>query len=529
MNAKDSILRILRRIVPDAKEGDVVVPDGQAAHYSTTIAFRLAKEQGKSPAAVAAVLVRDIKERAPRGFFEKVEAAGPGFVNFYLTPSALNAGLMGILKLGRRYGASKAAAGSKVQVEFVSANPTGPLTLANGRGGFLGDVLGNVLRLAGAKVEKEYYVNDTGHQVLTLGQSIIAALGIIPDEESFYKGEYVKDWAKKNAALVKRLQKDPMALGERAAKDFLGLIKKAVGEKAGIRFDRYTSEKAVHKAKMPQKAMEIFKKAGFIYESEGAVWLKTTAFGDDKDRVLVTSDGNPTYFLSDAGHYLETQKRGFSEKINILGPDHYGYVKRIQSVAKILGFKRSEVIITQAIRLMKDGTEFKMSKRKGNFLTFEDLVDEVGLDVARFFFLMISPSTHMDFDMGLAKERSVKNPIYYVQYAYVRAKGILKKAGAVRPDSKDLGLLDTPEDQVLIRALLEFPDLIEETARDYQAHRLARYAIDLARDFQQFYEKERIIGEAGDVKGARLALVRATATVLENLFVVLGISAPKKM
>ena len=529
MSAKDTILKMLRKIVPDLREADVVVPEGQTAHYATTVAFRLAKEQGKSPAAVAAILARDIKESAPKGFFEKVEVAGPGFVNFSLTPAALNAGLAGILKSGKKYGASKAAAGRNVQVEFVSANPTGPLTLANGRGGFLGDVLGNVFRLAGAKVEKEYYVNDTGHQVLTLGQSILAAAGIIGDEESFYKGEYVRDWAQKNATLVRKMQKDPMALGERAAKDFLGLIKKAVGDKARIRFDRYTSEKAVHKAGLPQKAMEIFRKAGYVYESDGAVWLKTTSFGDDKDRVLVTSAGEPTYFLSDAGHYLETKKRGFEEKINILGPDHYGYVKRIQSVAKILDFKRSEVVITQAIRLMKDGTEFKMSKRKGNFITFEDLVDEVGLDVARFFFLMLAPSTHMDFDMGLAKERSNKNPVYYVEYAYVRAKGILKKAGAVKLNAKFLALLDTPEDQRLVRALLEFPGIIEATAGDYQVHRLTRYAIDLARDFQQFYEKERIIGEAGDVKSARLALVRATAVVFEGLFSVLGISAPKKM
>jgi arginyl-tRNA synthetase len=529
VSVKDTILKILKKIAPGSGEADIYVPENQGAHYATNIAFRLAKEQGKNPAAIAAALARDVKENAPAGFFAKVEAAGPGFVNFYLTSAALNAGLLIILKEKGRFGAGKSSRKDKIQVEFVSANPTGPLTLANGRGGFLGDVLGNVLKLSGAKVEKEYYVNDTGHQILTLGRSIAAALGLIPDEEAFYKGDYVKEWAREHSALVRKMRNDPVALGERAARDFLGLIKTAVGKKAGIKFDRFTSEKAIHAAKFPQRALELFRKGGWVYESDGATWLKTTAFGDDKDRVLITSEKLPTYFLADAGHYLETKKRGFDVKINILGPDHYGYVKRIQAVAKILGFKRSEVIITQVIRLMKGGQEFKMSKRKGEFVTFEDLVSEVGADVARFFFLMISPTTHMDFDMSLAKERSAKNPVYYVQYAYVRTKSILKKAGAARINPQTLNLLNTAEDQKLIRQLLEFPAVIEATAKDYQVHRLARYGLDLARDFQQFYEKEHVIGEAKDIKNARLALVQATAIVLQNLFAVLGISAPSKM
>ncbi len=528
MSAKATLLKILKKIAPGAGAADIYVPDNWDAHYATNIAFRLAKEQGKNPAAIAAALARDAKENAPAGFFAKVEAAGAGFVNFYLTPAALNADLLLILKAREKFGAGKYKK-EKIQLEFISANPTGPLTLANGRGGFLGDVLGNVLKLAGATVEKEYYVNDTGNQIMTLGWSMIAALGLIPAEETFYKGDYIKEWARQHSPLVKKMQGDPMALGERAARDFLGLIKKAVGQKAGIKFDRFTSEKALHAAGWPQKALALFRKGGWVYERDGAVWLKTTAFGDDKDRVLITSEKMPTYFLADAGHYLETKKRGFGVKINILGPDHYGYVKRIQAVAKILGFRQSEVIITQAIRLMKDGQEFKMSKRKGAFVTFEDLVNEVGTDVARFFFLMLSPTTHMDFDMGLAKEHSAKNPVYYIQYAYVRAKSVLKKGGKVKATPKTLALLDTAEDQRLIRQLLEFPAVIEATSRDYQVHRLARYGLDLAKDFQQFYEKERVLGEAQDLKNARLVLVQATAIVLKNLFAVLGISAPSKM
>ncbi len=541
------------------------------------------RETAVSPHEIAEEIAGKLRKNS-ENIFEKIEVAGGGFINFWLKPEVLYEELKEILEQKDGYGAtsdrrhsdkrhgdtatqrhltgdtatydtatfdrrppqSGARQTTKIQVEFVSANPTGPLTLANGRGGFLGDVLANVLEMTGYEVEREYYINDVGGQILTLGKSILAANGIIADAEEFYKGEYVKEWAKKNKKIVLKLKDKPMKIGQMAAKDFLKSIKKVLEKKAGIAFDKWTSEeKEIHKKKLAEKALEIFKQKGFVYEKDGAVWLKTTEFQDDKDRVLITSAGLPTYFLADGGHYLETIKRGYKRKINILGPDHYGYVKRIQAVAKILDFEKSEVIITQALRLTENGKEVKMSKRKGQFITFEELVDEVGADVARFFFLMVSHNSHMDFDMALAKEKSNKNPVYYTQYAFVRCASILRKipnshayngqAGKLQitnkskiPNSK-LSALNTNEDIKLMLHLSQFSEVIEDTANDYQAHRLTRYAVELARVFHNFYEKERIIGESKDLAEARLVLVQATKIVFENLFGILGISVPEKM
>ncbi len=530
MGIRSNITAIVAKAVPKGTVFDVRVADEhQGAHYATTVAFQLAKTEKKNPREIAAHIADDIRKKAPKGFLEKVEVAGPGFINFSVSNKTLGEELKRILSEKKKYG-TLSILKKKIQLEFISANPTGPLTLANGRGGFLGDALGNVLQRAGARVEREYYVNDTGNQVLILGKSILATEGVIPDSEEYYKGDYVKEWADKHRALIEKMKGKPLALGERAAKDFLGLIKTAVQKKARIKFDRFTSEKQVHTSGLVKKVSALFKRKNFVFEDDGAMWLKTTAFGDDKDRVIVTKEGNPTYFLADAGHYLETKQRGFNTKINILGPDHYGYVARIQAVAKILGFKESTVLVTQAIRLMEKGELVKMSKRKGKFVTFEELVNEVGVDVARFFFLMIAPETHMDFDLTLAKERSQKNPVYYVQYAYVRAKNILTKMKiTTAPKNFDIMKLTTSQDVNLIRELARFPEIIEDAARDYGVHRLTRYASELAKTFHNFYEAERVAGEEKKIRDARVALVTATCIVFENLFSTIGISAPKKM
>lgn len=386
-----------------------------------------------------------------------------------------------------------------------------------------------MLTAAGHEVEREYYVNDAGNQVRTFGLSLIANAGLIPFEENFYKGEYVKEWALSHGAIVKRLKNDPEKLGATAAQDFLKLIKIAVEKKAGIHFDRYTSEKRdVHDKNYIEKTLLLFKKLGVTYEQDGALWLKTTDYGDDKDRVLITSEKTPTYFLADAGHYLETKKRGFDGKILILGPDHYGYVSRIQAAAKMVGLSTSDVIITQAVLLMRGGKEAKMSKRKGVFVTFGELVDDVSADAARFFFLMISPDTHMDFDIELAKEKSLKNPVFYAQYAYVRAMGILAKTHMKR-GKIDFTPLSTEEDSNLMLKLAEFPEILEDAAEDYAIHHITKYVLELAKVFHNFYEKERVSGVPDDVAQARLQLVHGTATVLKNAFAILGVSAPKKM
>lgn len=525
---RERIQAILETMYPGHGPFEVAVPEhAEKGHYSTNAAFALSKKEKKPPMAIAEQLADELAKKG-KGLIERVGAAKPGFVNIWLTHDALTEELETILKKKETYGAGPKNK-SKIQVEFISANPTGPLTLANGRGGFLGDVLSNVLAFSGTDVEREYYVNDTGNQVLTFGKSLLAAAGHMPDEEDFYKGEYIAEWAKENADFITKHKNEPESVGERAAEDFLGLIKQTIEKKSGIRFDRYTSEKNdIHKKGYPEKALAILKKEGMVYENEGAVWLKTSDHGDDKDRVLITGEKTPTYFLADSGHYLETKERGFTGKINILGPDHYGYVARIQAAAKILGLTDSRVIITQAVRLMKKGEEVKMSKRKGSFVTFEELVDEVGADAARFFFLMIATETHMDFDLALAKERSVKNPVFYAQYAYVRGKNIRTKTD-IPKGKPDWNLLATEDDNTLIRALVEFPEIIADTAADFQVHRLTRYASRLARIFNGFYEREHVAGERPELLLARLGLVDATVQVFENLFGLLGISKPEKM
>lgn len=523
------ITDVIQKAVGGECECSVEIPENSAlGHYATNAAFRLAATRKRPPLEIAKELATRISAEDKSGFFERVEVAPPGFINFWLSRKTLFAELRGILKSGAKYGNSRIGAGRKIQLEFVSANPTGPLTLANGRGGFLGDALSAVLSGAGFKVEREYYVNDTGNQILVLGKSLLAAGRLAPDEPHFYKGSYIGAWAKRNKSFLKKSADNPFRVGQKAAKDFLSFIKKTL-EKGGVRFDRWTSEENhIHKKGYVKKALEIFKKSGFVYEKDGALWLKTTSFGDDKDRVLVTKDGFTTYFLGDAGHYLETKKRGFSKKINILGPDHYGYVRRIQAAAKIVGLEDSVVLITQAVRLMRGGKEVKMSKRSGQFVTFEELLEEVNVDAARFFFLMHAPEAHMDFNLDLAKEKSLKNPVYYVQYAYVRTKSILRKAGSIKRRPA-LGLLNSESEAELIRKLIQLPDVILKTAEDYRAHRLPEYALAVARALHNFYEKERVIGEDKDTTSARLALVSATRSVLERVLRLMGAGLPDKM
>ncbi|MEK7512633.1 MAG: arginine--tRNA ligase [Patescibacteria group bacterium] len=525
---REIVRQALAEIVPEGIDSNVTVPDHEAhGEYSTNVAFALAKREGGSPEKRAEELAAKLRERGT--LFREVRVEKPGHLNFWLAPDLLRAEVASILAEGVRYGRRKAAPPKKIQVEFISANPTGPLTLANGRGGFLGDVIANILEAQGHEVEREYYVNDTGNQVVTLGKSILAAAGLIPQEETFYKGDYLKEWALAHRSEATFYKDDPHALGRIAARDFLHVTKSVIEGKANILFNRYTSEfDDIHAKGYAEKVLALFRLKGTVYEKDGATWLRTTEFGDDKDRVLKTKDGVPTYFLADAGHYLETVERGFTTKVNILGPDHYGYVARIQAAAKLVGLADSTVIITQAVRLVEGDAEVKMSKRKGTFITFNELLASVPPDAARFFFLMISADSHLDFDLSLAKERSMKNPVYYVEYAYVRATNILKNAGA-GPAAPDLSPLSTPDDLRLIRTLARFPEALEDTAADYRAHRLTRYAMDLARTFHDWYEKERVVGEVPAVFAARRALVLATHSVLGNLFSLIGISAPEEM
>ncbi len=486
--------------------------------YATNVAFRLAGERHQAPLVIAQELAKALSNNS---LFSKVEAVAPGFVNFWMSDTVLNDGLKSINTLKKKYGNSKADTVKKINIEFVSANPTGPLTMANGgRGGFYGDVLANVLVKVGHKVTREYYVNDAGNQVKTLGESILAELGAAEPAETHYKAGYVKELASTLKKFKKLSAED---IGKKAAAILLKQIQASL-KKSGIKYNVFFSEDTnLRKKKELEKTLEKLRARNLTEKKDGAEWLG--------DNVLIKSDGQPTYFLADlAYHYDKFIKRKFDIAIDIWGADHHGYIARMKKGVEAIAVdpKRLEILITQLVRLMKDGEEVKMSKRTGNFITLDELVEEVGLDAARFFFLMHSLDTHMDFDMNLAKERSQKNPVYYAQYAYVRCLNIVAKAKVAK--KKNVGkLVISPANRQLILELLKLPDLISQTAIDYQAHRLAQYALAIARALHIFYEKERVIEADGSVNSARLALVDTSRIVLENLFNVIGISKPKKM
>ena len=546
---------IVRKIALDFKDGILVEVPGNREHgdYTSNVAFCLAKFLHKSPSATADELVKKIKKisaftevSADKKEFSKIEAKN-GFINFFLSPECLRHQLKEILEKKDKYGESNVKGQmSSVNVEFISANPTGPLTIGNGRGGFYGDTLVNILESQGYKVMREYYINDRGEQILTLGRSIKKAQGshsLIPGieefappwrgegripgigavEENLYRGDYINDLAKQ----VNRNLSVEEA-GQKAIELILKTYIRPVIRRLGIKFDNWFSEKSLYKGSKYGEIMEDLMRRDFIYEKDGATWMKTSQLGDSKDRVLIKKDGSETYFLSDILYHFDKFKiRKFDKVIDIWGADHHGYAPRLKAALKALGLPEDnlEIIITQLVRLVKNGKEVKISKRAGVFIKLEELIDEVGLDAARFFFLMYSPNTHMDFDMKLAKERSEKNPVYYVQYAHARISSILRKARL----KSNFKLMKNDAELNLVRKLVEYPEILSDIAVNYEVHRLPRYALELAREFHNFYEKYRVITEDKSLTSARLGLVTATKIVLANALNLMGIKAPNKM
>jgi arginyl-tRNA synthetase len=487
--------------------------------YSTNVSLQIAKIIKKKPLDIANILA-DKLIGAPDSFFEKVEAVAPGFINFFISKDYLQEQVKEILKQKEKFGTSKIGNGQKTNVEFISANPTGPLTLGNGRGGFCGDVLANVLDKAGYKVTREYYINDRGEQIIKLGHSVLR------DEQAVYKGDYINDLRKKIKG------NDPEKIGEKAANIILTKMIKPAIKRMGIGFDVWFSEKSLYVKKAVDKAIDYLSENRFTYKSEGAVWFKCKEFGDDKDRVLVRKDGVETYFASDIAYLKNKIERGFDNIIIFLGADHYGYVARLKAAAEVLGFDKDnlDAIVMQMVRLFENGKEVKMSKRTGNYITLDELFDEVSLDVARFFFLTRSSNTHLNFDLNLAKEQSAKNPVYYVQYAHARICSILKKSKTKNTAGKqNVKLLNHQTELNLIKQLIKLPEVIEDTAKDYQVQRLPHYAVELADAFHQFYENCRVITEDKNLSQARLSLVLAVKIILKDTLDLMGISAPAKM
>ncbi len=489
--------------------------------YSTTLAFVLAKKLEKKPEEIGQFLKSEIEKEK---VFEKVEVVKPGFVNFFLSREYLQEKLKEILKEGEKFGRAKKRKGKKVQVEFISANPTSQLHIGNGRGAFFGDVLANVLEMAGFDVEREYFINDakTNTQIRLLGQT---ALG----KGTAYLNEYLKEKIKKLQSKLKKIS-DEREAGYLLAQEIQKDNKKFIETKLKIKFDNWVSEEKLYKIGKVKKVYEILKKEGLVYKKEGAEWLKISAFGAPKDEVIIRRDGNPTYFLSDIAYHKDKFERGYHKIINIWGADHQGHVPKIKAIAKIFGFRGElEILISQLVRL-KGGQ--KMSKRKGEIVTLEELIDEVGLDVARFFYLTKSLDSQMEFDLELAKEQSEKNPVYYIQYAHTRICGILRKCKKIelkKSDLRNLKFLNHPSEINLIKQLIRLPEIVEDTAKDYQIQRIPQYALDLASSFHHFYKECRVLEEKENLKKARLFLCLATKTVLKNVLNLMGISAPKKM
>lgn len=487
--------------------------------YTTNIALIAAKSAGMNPRALAECIVKELA--LPE--IAKTEIAGPGHINFYLSDAAYSESLAHISKEGGRYGNSMQGDGEKVNNEFISANPTGPLHLGNGRGGFYSDSLARVMKKAGYDVTNEYYVNDAGEQVMKLGHSVRK------DSEAVYGGEYID-------RLAERLkdESDVRTAGEKGAVIVLEeMIKPIVQDTMRVHFDVWTSEKKLIEDGYVEKALEILKEKKLTFEQDGALWLRTTEFGDDKDRVLVKGDGSKTYFASDAGYILNKMERGFTMLIETWGADHHGYINRFRAVARALGFTGEiHFLIVQLVKLVKDGVEVRMSKRAGNVVAIDELIEKVGHDVVRFFFLMYSPDTHMNFDLGLAEERSEKNPVYYVQYAFARLASIERKAAemGLAVSIENLNLLTHPKERLLMRELMAFPELVERMASEKTVHQLPQYAVRLADRLHSFYADCKVLDETNaELSGARLALIGATKTVLAEALRLMGVSAPEKM
>ena len=493
----------IEKLVPAGTAFSVERPENpEHGDYSSNIALVRRLADGENPRKVAENLKAQIVGSSVSNIIEKVEIAGPGFLNLFNKQEALIFALKKLPKF-------KTDKKLKINLEFVSANPTGPLTMANGRGGFYGDVLANILKAAGHKVTREYYINDAGNQIKLLGESILAAGGDIPQKEEYYKGDYIKKLKGKTAS--------------EAVNILLSEIQKSL-KKAGIKFNIWFSEdKNLRKKGELKKTLEFLNKKRALKEKEGALWLG--------DAVVVKSNQEYTYFLADlAYHYDKFIKRKFDSAINVWGADHHGYVSRMQKGIEALGVDpaRLKIIIMQLVRLISHGKEVRMSKRAGEFITLDDLLREVGADAARWFFLERSSDTHMDFDLDLAKKRSKKNPVYYVQYAHARACSILRKEKLTK--KADLELLEQPEELALIKKILQLPEVIGDIANDYQVHRLPRYAYELAQVFTAFYEKHKVIDEKKkELTQARLALVSVTQKTLRNTLNLMGIDAPERM
>lgn len=527
-----------------------IPPKKEFGDLSTNIAMQLCKlNQTGEPSAVALYIcdkLRNLINKTElKGYVKDICTKPPAFINFYLSNKALYEILFEIQKQKEKFGYSNIANGKKAMVEFVSANPTGPLTVAHARQAAVGDAISNIIGFFGWKVTKEYYLNDEGNQINVLGASIYARYAelagmVFPFPEDGYKGDYIKDIAKniidKHGKKFKKFgNKEKEFFSNYGIECILNDIKKDLSD-MGVVFDIYTSQQKLAKSGKIEKAIELLKNKGLSYEKEGAVWFKSTDFNDDKDRVLIKSDGSYTYITPDIAYHKDKYDRGFVWLIDIWGPDHHGYIGRIKAAQRALGKKDESlsVIIIQLATICRGGKPVRMSTRNAEYITSREVIDEVGPDVAKFFFLTRKNSSHLDFDIELAKKESPENPVYYIQYAHARICGILKHAKEAEKTlcsikKADLGLLQKAEEIGLLRILQNYPAVLQSAYETLEPYRILEYLLKLSKTFHSFYTAHRVITEDIELTKARLALVGAVKTVLSEALKLLGISIPEKM
>jgi arginyl-tRNA synthetase len=511
--------------------------------YSTNMAMQLARVAKKAPKMIAEALIENFDRS--KASIEKIELAGPGFINFYMNNAYLTDLIPTVLEAGEKYGETTVGGKQKVQVEFVSANPTGDLHLGHARGAAVGDSLCNILAKAGYDVSREYYINDAGNQINNLALSVEAryfqALGQDkPMPEDGYHGADIIGIGK---SLAEEFGDKYVNVDEQERFEFfreyglkyeMAKLQKDL-EDFRVRFDVWYSETSLYKNGKIDEALKVLRERGYIYEEEGATWLRSTDFGDDKDRVLIKQDGSYTYLTPDIAYHKDKLDRGFEKLINIWGADHHGYIPRMKAAIQSLGYAADalEVEIIQLVHLYKNGEKMKMSKRTGKAVTMRDLVDEVGLDATRYFFAMRSSDTHMDFDLDLAVSESNENPVYYAQYAHARICSILRSGeeqGIKVDKNADFSLIGAEKEIELLKKLGEFPQAVGEAALKRVPHRVTNYIMELASTFHSFYNAEKVLdSEQPERTKARLALIKTVQITLRNALALIGVSAPEKM
>jgi arginyl-tRNA synthetase len=513
-------------------------PRAEFGDYSTNAALLLAPGLGAPPREVAERLGGALQQRLGAGL-DRYEVAGPGFLNLFVADSWLSGALGAVLAAGEEYGSRGAGSPERVLVEFVSANPTGPMHVGHARNAAYGDALGRVLAFHGHRVEREFYVNDAGSQVRKLGESIGALARGEPVPADGYRGDYVE-------RLVQRVGADQTegidddALGHAAVEVMVGQMQQSLAAFGVIDFDHWAYESALHRGDPSpvDHTLALLEEQGRTYLSDGALWLRTTAFGDDKDRVLVRSNGEHTYFASDIAYHQDKRERGFDRQLDVWGADHHGYVSRLKAAYEALGGdpEHLELLIMQLVHLVRSGERAQMSKRAGEFVTLDDLLAEIGVDAARWYLLARSHDTTVDLDLDLARQQSNENPVYYVQYAHARISSILAKAGADRVQAAQDAAIDAereplhPTERALVQQLLAFPAEVAETAERRAPPRLPAYALELAQRFTAFYRDCRVVGaEPEAVESFRIVLCVASRRTIARSLDLLGVTAPDEM